>query len=138
MTTKPPPIQLTIETPADAESAWEALTDPDRVAEWLTDASPIGQPGDPYRLDFGDSIVDGVVVDLQPGHRFAHTWLWEGSGAEEQTLVSWTVEPLAHGGSRILLEHGGWPATTPDDKTRDDHQGYWEAYLDDLAALLAG
>ena len=137
-TIKPPPILLTVETPADAELAWEAITDPDRIAEWFTDASPLGQPGDHYRLDFGDSIVEGVVIDVQPGARFAHTWSWEGSDPAEQTLVSWTVEPLASGGSRISLEHSGWPATTSDDTGRDDHLGYWEAYLDDLAALLAG
>ena len=44
---------------------------------------------------------------------------------------------VAGGGSRITLEHGGWPETTGDDTTRDDHLGYWEAYLEDLAALLA-
>jgi uncharacterized protein YndB with AHSA1/START domain len=135
---KPPPILLTIETPADVETAWEAITDPDRIAEWFTDASPLGKTGDPYRLDFGDSIVDGVVVDVQPGRRFAHTWSWEGADTGEQTLVCWTVEPVAGGGSRISLEHSGWPETTRDDTGRDDHLGYWEAYLDDLAALLAG
>ena len=31
---KPAPIQLSIETPADLETAWAALTDPDRVTEW--------------------------------------------------------------------------------------------------------
>ena len=55
-------------------------------------------PGDPYRIDFGDSSVEGVIVDVQPGRRFAHTWRWEGSDADEQTLVSWTVEAAAGGG----------------------------------------
>jgi uncharacterized protein YndB with AHSA1/START domain len=135
---RPAPIVLSIETPADAETAWAAITDPDRVAEWFTDVSPIGGPGDPYRIDFGDSAVEGVVVDVQDGCRFAHTWRWEGADADEQTLVSWTVEALASGGSRISLEHSGWPATTRDDSTRDDHAGYWQAYLEDLEALLAG
>ena len=65
---------------------------------------------------------------------------WEGSEDVPETLVSWTVEPVAGGGSRITLEHSGWPETTGDDTTRDDHLGYWEAYLEDLAAhwLRAG
>jgi uncharacterized protein YndB with AHSA1/START domain len=134
---KPAPIILSIETPADPEMAWEALTDPDRVAEWFTDISPIGVVGDPFRIDFGDSAVDGVVVDLQESHRFAHTWRWEGADADEQTLVSWTVEAVGDDGTRISLEHTGWPATTADDTTRDDHAGYWQAYLEDLEALLA-
>jgi len=135
---KPAPIQLSIETPADLETAWSALTDPDRVTEWFTDVSPLGAPGDPYRIDFGDSSVEGVVVDVQPGRRFAHTWRWEGADADEQTLVSWTVEAVGDDGTRISLEHTGWPATTADDTTRDDHAGYWQAYLEDLEALLVG
>ena len=135
---RPAPILLSIETPADADLAWEAITDPDRVAEWFTDISPIGSPGDPFRIDFGDSAVEGVVVDIQDGRRFAHSWRWEGDDTDDQTLVVWTVEALPSGGSRISLEHGGWPATTADDTTRDDHAGYWQAYLEDLEALLAG
>ena len=137
-TVRPAPIVLSIETPADAETSWEALTDPDRVTEWFTDVSPVGAPGDPYRIEFGDSSVEGVIVDVRPRSRLAYTWRWEGTDADEQTLVSWTVEPLSGGGSRISLEHGGWPATTRDDTSRDDHAGYWQVYLEDLAALLAG
>ena len=135
---KPQPIVLSIETPADPETAWDALTDPDRVAEWLTDVSPIGVAGDPYRIDFGDSAVEGVIVDVQPQRRLAYTWRWEGADADEQTLVSWTVEAVGDDGTRISIEHTGWPATTRDDSTRDDHAGYWQAYLEDLEALLAG
>jgi uncharacterized protein YndB with AHSA1/START domain len=135
---QPGPIHLTIETPADAELAWETITDPDRIAEWFTDASPLGRIGDPYRLDFGDSAVDGSIVSVEPGLSFAYTWAWEGTEEGTDTLVTWTVEPVAGRGSRISLDHGGWPETTSDDTARDDHLGYWEAYLEDLAALLAG
>jgi uncharacterized protein YndB with AHSA1/START domain len=134
---RPAPIVLSIETPADPETAWEAITDPDRVAEWFADATPLGQPGDAYRLDFGDSVVEGVIVNVEPGRSFAHTWVWEGEDADQATLVTWTVEPIPAGGSHVMLSHGGWPDATPDDTTRDDHRGYWEAYLEDLAALLA-
>src|SRR5688572_7743540 len=118
---QPDPIQLTVETPADTDLAWETITDPDRIAEWFTDASPLGRPGEPYRLDFGDSSVEGAVVSVDPGRGFAYTWAWEGNEEGAETLVSWTVQPLPGGGSRITLEHGGWPETTSDDTARDDH-----------------
>lgn len=137
-TIRPPAIQLSIETPATPEDAWEALTDPDRVAEWFTEVSPVGAPGDEYRLDFGDSAVDGAIVEVDRGRRFSYTWLWEGAEPEDRTLVTWTVEPVSDDGSRVSLEHSGWPETTPDDTSREDHLGYWQAYLEDLAALLAG
>jgi uncharacterized protein YndB with AHSA1/START domain len=135
---RPEPIELSVETPASVEAAWEALTDPERVAEWFTDASPVGRPGDPYRLDFGDSAVEGSILELEPGRGFAHSWRWEGDEDDGRTTVRWTIEPMSGGGSLVTLRHEGWPATTSDDTTRDDHLGYWLAYLEDLDALLSG
>jgi uncharacterized protein YndB with AHSA1/START domain len=134
MTTQLEPIRLTIESPADADTAWQAISDPDRVAEWFTDASPVGAVGDPYRLDFGDSAVEGRILSVEPGRHFAHSWAWDGADGDE-TVVRWTVEAFGTG-SRIVLEHGGW--ADGDDALRDDHLGYWESYLEDLGALLAG
>ena len=132
-----PPIVLEIDTVAPAEAAWAALTVPDRVAEWFTDVSPLGAVGAPYRLDFGDgSIVDGVVQIVEPEHRFAHTWVWLDASPRQETLVTWTVEPLPSGGARIILVHDGWSEAGADEAIRDDHEGYWSGYLDDLAAIL--
>jgi uncharacterized protein YndB with AHSA1/START domain len=134
-----PPIVLAIETSASPAEAWAALTIPERVAEWFTDASPLGSVGTAYRLDFGDgSIVEGVVTELEPGRRFAYTWAWADAEAEagQQTLVSWSVEPLDAGGSRVTLVHEGWTEAGLDEATRDDHQGYWAGYVEDLAAIL--
>ncbi len=135
----PDPIELSVETPASVEAAWEALTDPEHVAEWFTDASRVGRPGERYRLDFGDSSVEGTILEHEPGRRFAHSWRWDGDEDDTPpTTVAWAVEDLPAGGSRVTLRHDGWPATTPDDTSRDDHLGYWQAYLEDLGALLSG
>lgn len=132
-----PPIILEIETSASPEEVWAALTDPDRVAEWLTEATPIAEVGDRYRLDFGDgSVVEGVVRTLEPGHRFAHTWAWVDADPRHETLVTWTVEATPDGGGRITLIHDGWAEAGADSVIRDDHEAYWSAYLDDLAEVL--
>jgi uncharacterized protein YndB with AHSA1/START domain len=134
----PLPIDLTIRTAAPPGRVWAALTEPERVAEWFTDASPMGRVGDPYRLDFGDgSVVDGVIVELEPGRAFAHTWSWAGAEDHEETLVAWSVEPADGGGSEVRLVHDGWAEAGLDGSTRDDHEGYWQGYLQDLAAVLA-
>ena len=71
MTEPLPPIVLTIETPAVPDVAWAALSEPRRIAEWFTEATPLGAVGDAYRLDFGDgSMVVGVVRLVEPGRRF--------------------------------------------------------------------
>jgi len=132
-----PPIHLEIEIPSSPADAWAALTVPERIAEWFTDASPLGAVGTAYRLDFGDgSMVEGVVTELEPGRRFAYNWAWADAEAGEQTVVSWSVEPLAAGGSRVTLVHGGWSEAGLDETARDEHEGYWVGYLEDLAAVL--
>lgn len=129
-----PPIDLAIETAIGPEAAWQAVTLPERMALWFTEATPLGGVGATYRLDFGEgSVVAGEVVRLDPGHRFAYTWAWEGAEGSA-TTVEWTVEPRAGGGSRVRLVHSGWE---PGEETaRDDHEAYWTGYLDDLRDIL--
>jgi uncharacterized protein YndB with AHSA1/START domain len=133
-----PPIILSIETPAAPDEAWAALTEPERIAEWFTEASPLRGVGEPYRLDFGDgSVVEGMVTLVEPKRRFAHTWVWTDPDPAPATIVSWSIEPIVTG-SRITLTHGGWAEAGVDEATRDDHEAYWSGYLDDLEAILNG
>ncbi len=132
-------IELAIDTPADPDVAWAYLTEPDRVAEWFTDVVPLGAVGEAYRIDFGEgSVVEGEILELEPGRRFAHGWAWTDAErvAEPPTRVEWRIEPLPGGGSRILLRHDGWTEAGADDAMRDDHEAYWSGYLDDLRDLL--
>ena len=130
------PIVIVRETAAAPAAAWSALVDPAHVRQWFTDASPVGRVGDAYRLDFGDSIVEGIVSEIVPGHRFAYTWSWAHDDPRHQTHVSWEVQPLPGGGSRLTLRHDGWTEVAANEATRDDHAGYWEGYLDDLVNHL--
>ena len=131
------PIRLTATTTGSPQAAWAALTEPSKVVEWFTDASPVGQVGDPYRLDFGDgSVVAGFVTALEPGARLGYSWAWEADGPGEATQVTWTVEPLPSGGSRIRLRHDGWAEAGASVTARDEHETYWSGYLDDLRDIL--
>ena len=130
------PIVIVRDTAASPEAAWEALVRPELVERWLTTASPVVGEGAPYRLDFGDSVVEGVVTELHVGRRLAYTWAWSDATPRQVTLVSWEVEAIPDGGSRVTLRHGGWAEAGADEATRDDHAGYWDGYLDDLADLL--
>jgi uncharacterized protein YndB with AHSA1/START domain len=132
------PIELAVETTADVPTAWLAISDPSRVAEWFTEASPLGAIGSVYSLDFGDgSVVTGRILEIETGVRFVHTWRWEGSEERETTRVAWSVTATP-GGSRITLVHDGWTEAGLDETVRDDHAGYWTGYLEDLRDVLAG
>jgi len=131
------PIHLTATTTGSPEAAWAALTEPDKVVEWFTDASAVRGVGAPYRLDFGDgSVVEGTVRSLEPGRSFGYSWAWVDAEPAQETLVTWTIEPLPGDGTKITLDHAGWAEAGADEATRNDHQGYWEGYLEDLVAVL--
>ena len=131
-----PPIVLTIQTPANPDVAWAALTEPERIAEWFTDASPLGSVGDAYRLNFGDgSVVEGVLRQLEPGRSFAHTWVWANVEPLQETLVTWSIESV-DGGTRVTLTHDGWAEAGLDEAARNDHESYWSGYLEDLTDIL--
>ena len=135
----PSPIDFTVETDVAPERAFASLTDPRLIAEWFTDASPARRIGDAYRLDFGDgSIVEGVITELEPDRRFSYTWRWADAEPHEETHVAWSVERRDGGGASIRLIHDGWAEAGLDTTVRDDHEGYWVGYLEDLAAVLAG
>ena len=132
-----PPIRLVVILPVPPETAWTYLTDPARVAKWFTEASELGPVGSAYRLDFGEgSIVEGPVVTLEPGRRFAHRWAWLDAEPRQETLVTWSVRPADNGGSEVELVHGGWDEAGADTASRDDHEAYWSGYLDDLRDLI--
>ena len=133
------PIELAVETTVDTAAAWVAISDPARIAEWFTEASPLGAVGSEYTLDFGDgSVVTGRVLEVEPSVRFVHSWRWEGDDEAATTRVAWSVAPASGGGSLISLLHDGWDEAGLDAETRDDHAGYWAGYLEDLRDILAG
>lgn len=131
------PIRLLVRAPVGPEVAWAYITDPARVEEWLTAASPVGAVGDSYVLDFGEgSVVQGTIVALETGRRFSHRWAWLDIEPRQETLVTWLVRPLDDGSTEIELVHEGWAEAGADDAIRDDHEAYWSGYLDDLRDLL--
>ena len=140
METEPvPPIRLVVVLPVPPPTAWSYLTEPEHVAEWFTEASPVGEVGAPYRLDFGEgSVVEGPVVLVETGRSFAHRWAWLDAEPRQETLVRWTIREHPSGGSEIELVHEGWAEAGADSAIRDDHEAYWSGYLDDLRDLLEG
>ena len=133
------PILIRLPTAADPATLWSALTVPARVAAWFAIASPLGDIGTPYTLEFGDgSLVDGILRELVPGLRFGYSWHWHGVPAAETTWVRWDVEPTGDGRSAVILHHDGWAEAGLTTTDREDHRSAWQEYLDGLLEMLAG
>ena len=132
-----PPIRLVTRLPVGPEVVWTYLTDPGRVVEWFTDTSEVGPVGSTYRLDFGEgSVVEGRIEAVEPARTFAHRWAWIDEDPRQETLVTWTIRPLADDASELELLHDGWDEAGANTAIRDDHEAYWSGYLDDLRDLL--
>ena len=133
--------ELVLQRDLDAppERVWWALTDPAALTAWFW--PPRLEPtaevdlavGEGYRIDGpGAGIaVSGRYLELDPPHRLACTWSWDGEDAE--TLVTVELVPSGEGGTELALRHEGFA----DDATRDDHVQGWTDCLDRLPAWLA-
>ena len=107
-------VHREIVLPVPRERAWELLTDPRELAEWLADDVELEpEPGAPVRAAWDDGgertgTVDAVVDGA--GLRF--TW----SDGEDLSEVTWTLED-APGGTRVVVQErllvpaGAWGPT---------------------------
>src|SRR4051812_49327796 len=85
---------------ASPEEVWEALTDEDRLEEWLApnvELDPV--EGGEIAVRDGDDERTGRVETMEESERFAFTWSRPGEG---ESFVEFTIEALP-GGSRVTV-----------------------------------
>jgi len=85
---------------ASPDEVWEALTDEDRLEEWLApdvELDPV--EGGEIAVRDGDDERQGIVETMEEGERFAFTWSRPGEG---ESFVEFTIEGLP-GGSRVTV-----------------------------------
>jgi uncharacterized protein YndB with AHSA1/START domain len=85
---------------ASPEEVWEALTDEDRLEEWMApevELDPVEGGGIAVRD--GDDQRSGTVETLEENERFAFTWSRPGEG---ESFVEFMIEALP-GGSRVTV-----------------------------------
>jgi uncharacterized protein YndB with AHSA1/START domain len=85
---------------ASPEEVWEALTDEDRLEEWLApDVELEPFEGGEISVRDGDEERAGTVETVEENERFAFTWERPGAG---ESFVEFTIEALP-GGSRVTV-----------------------------------
>jgi uncharacterized protein YndB with AHSA1/START domain len=85
---------------ASPEEVWEALTDEDRLEEWMApevELDPV--EGGEISVRDGDDRRSGTVETVEEAERFAFTWSRPGEG---ESFVEFTIEALP-GGSRVTV-----------------------------------
>jgi uncharacterized protein YndB with AHSA1/START domain len=87
---------------ATPEEVWEALTDEDRLEEWMApDVELDPFEGGEISVRDGDEERNGTVETLEENERFAFTWSRPGEG---ESFVEFTLEPLPAGTRVTVVE----------------------------------
>ena len=139
---------------ATPEAIWEAITSP----EWTVKYGYQGaveydlRPGGKYRahstpymqaMGIPDVVVDGVVETADPPRKLVHTYRFLFSDemkAEGFTRVTWEIEKVAAGFSRLTVAHEleGAPimAGMVASKFSEQGAGGWAWILSDLKSVI--
>jgi len=125
------------------ETAWTALTDQAKVANWWGDyvrleAAPQGSFREEWRDGDGRTVVtSGKITRFEPPATLELTW--KDDDWPVQTIVRFTIAPAA-GGTMLAVIHTGWDRF-PEQQgpaLRKAHEAGWKLHLDGLATLLSG
>ena len=109
--------------PAPAEETWEALTDPERLGEWLgEDAELELRPGGDLEIRVGDEERHGFFEEVDPGRRLVF-W-WRADDDDQSSRVEIDLEPDPDG-TRVRV-------------TETRPLRVLDAPGDDLATLIGG
>src|SRR6476619_4607495 len=100
---------------ASPDEVWEALTDDDRLSEWLApDVELDPTEGGEIAVRDGDDERTGTVETVEELERLTFTWTRPGEG---ESFVEFTIEPLPAGTKVRVVEtpigptsmaSGGW------------------------------
>lgn len=94
-------IRRDIVLPATPEEVWEAVTDPERLAEWFANEVELelreGGAGR-FRWDDGD-VREAAIETVEPPRRLEFTWARPGEGPSRVELELEEVE----GGTRLTV-----------------------------------
>ncbi len=96
-------VRREIVLPVERERAWELLTEPRELCEWLADAVELEpQEGAPLRVEWANGEArEGVVEEVEEQRRLRFRWDDDATGIPSR--VEWTLDD-APGGTRVVVE----------------------------------
>ena len=119
---------------ASPERVFTALVEPSEIKKWNSfakEASVDRRVGGRYSFGWvsEEKGTDGPneIVEYEDNKKITYTW-----HGKQRTLVSWTVEPLSQGGTRLELVHSGFA----DPQVMLEYDLGWAAFLHCIAMWL--
>lgn len=119
---KPITLQRSVWINAPREKVWQAVTDPEKIAQWFAPGAAFSQKGDRICVQMGDREVEVAVVETVdpprqittrhlPDRRLSTTYLLEEeNGGTRFTVIESGLETLdAEARQKHLNQNGaGW------------------------------
>ena len=126
-----------VEVRATPHEVWSALTDPAKTRAYYygTDILSDWQPGARWTSESGDELyLDGQILEIDAPRRIVQTFhvaIEEPAASDPPSRVTWEVEPMGNGLTRVRLIHEDMPPAT-----RDYVEGGWDHILGGLKEFL--
>jgi len=93
-----PVVNRDVVLPCDRERAWELITEPSELEEWLGEEVEFEASEDaPLRVRDGDQTREGVVEEVTEGERIVFRW--------GDSRVEWRLEDAISGTRFLVTEH---------------------------------
>ena len=140
----PESVEREVLIEAPVELVWSIVTEPEHVAEWLSDAVQIDlRPGGDAAFTWeGYGLTRARVEKVEAPHLFAFRWLARPGGDPGQpvgdgnsTLVEFHLSPEGDG-TRVRVVETGFPLLDRPESDRADiardHDNGWERELGEL------
>lgn len=125
---------------AAQERVWEAITTPEFTSRYyygstLQSDLTVGSPFT-YHMADGSPIVEGQVVVCDPPNRLVHTYhsLWPPMDKDAPTQVTWELEPMPGGVTRVTVVHDQFQGETA--TYQGLQSGGWTWILSNLKTVL--
>ncbi len=120
---------------APRERVWQAVTDPEQIAQWFSPGASFSQNGNRISVRIGEMEMEVAIIELFDPPRQITT-----RNLPERTITTTYMLEEENGGTRFTVIESGYealPEDTRQQRADQDNKG-WEMALENLQAYLDG
>jgi uncharacterized protein YndB with AHSA1/START domain len=129
-------IEREIYISASADRVWEAIVEPEIVSRYFVVPLVMLEPRPGGKVLYardGRSLLDGTVLEYEPGKKLVHSWAFPFWPDDPPSRVTYRVEPIGEEMCKLTLIHDGFATRT---RTYDEVEDGWTFALENLKLLL--
>ena len=138
-------IKQVVELNSSQEDVFKAISNPEDLINWFPDVA-ILEPkvGGKFKISFlkdskkpkmkmdVDFINEGKILEIVSNKKLVHTWKWNQFSEFPETIVTWDLEPISDGKTRLTLTHTGFTGKEKGSASLEEHTKGWSFFLNEL------